>query len=445
MFKRGLLLSALLFFSLPVLIGCGSERIEATEFSETRVELIVENVTVQHREDMVVRDRGEHGIDMMLGEQRFVNINPSGLEVDVLTLEIAQIVADAMGLIDATELEEMRINNQDAFLVQGGMEIDDEDYLVSVLFFLANGNFYSMSYIASEELFEVYYPYFVEIRDSIGEIEIVVLTLEEVQDMVIEAIESMDKNEYIEPFGRSISPSLTQLADWLDMEIDLLEQASIERISALRENTEGISLPGDTNPNESTFAFWSFDYEVDDDGEMTLRFTLVHDIEIEEPEPLEPVSLFAGEWEGGTDVPAGRWVITGTGSGNFVIWRGTDLRTNEILGEGRFGVASITTDIADGDEISISGLNNVTFTPVTERSPSTSLSAGHWVVGEDIEAGAFDATTPSGSGNFVIWRGNSLRTNEILGDGSFGVERVRVNLANGDRISISGLDRVDFE
>lgn len=159
----------------------------------------------------------------------------------------------------------------------------------------------------------------------------------------------------------------------------------------------------------------------------------------------ELTTLFSGEWLVGTDIPSGRYVVTGSNAGNFVIWRHTDLLVNEILDDGSFGVPSVTTYLRDGDEIDISGINSVTFTPVTDRTLTNNLSTGNWVVGLDIEAGQFEATTPSGSGNIVIWRGNSLRTNEILDDGSFGVERVRVNLANGDIITISGLESVYFE
>ena len=374
MFKKLLIFSAVLFLSFPFLVGCGSaddpveeepadeevveDEDETLTFSEARVELTVENVIVDHREDMEVRDRGEHGVDMMLDDQIFININPMDLALDALTLAYAEGMAEGMGL-DPTELESLAINDRDAFLVQGLMD-EMPGFKLSVVMFLANDYLYAMGYMASEEEFDLYYPYFVEIRESTREVE--VLTSED------------------------------------DIEVEVEEVVSED------------------------------------------------DIEVEEETPLEPVTLFAGDWKGGADVPVGRWIITGTGSGNFTIWRGSNLHVNEILGSsGGFGVASITTDIADGDEIGISGLSDVTFTHVAKRETSTVLSTGHWVVGEDIEAGSFDATAPSGSGNFTIWRGNSLRTNEILGDGSFGVERVRVNLSNGDRISISGLERVDFE
>ena len=159
-----------------------------------------------------------------------------------------------------------------------------------------------------------------------------------------------------------------------------------------------------------------------------------------------PTALSSGTWVVGTDIPQGRYVITAGNSGNIIVRRGTDLLVNEILGGGTdFGVSSVTTYLLNGDEIEIVGINSVNFNPVANRTLSNTLSTGHWVVGVDIPAGQFDATTPSGAGNLIIWRGRTLRVNEILGDGSFGEERVRVNLADGDIITISGLDQVNFE
>ena len=480
MFKKLLMLSVVMFFSFSFLIGCDSEdesaedpndeviieeeideeeeeeeeeeEVDVLTFSDERVELIVENVIVDHPEDMEVRDRGDNGVDMMLDDQIFVNINPIGLALDEFTFENAGAMVGGMNLQNATELERITINDQDAFLIQGSME-DMPDFIMSILMFLANDYLYSMGYIAPEEAFELYYPYYVEIRESIRAIEIEVLTNEEIHEMVIERLNEMDSDVYIDfrehgqfsddravvTFNQRVLASILGL-DYEEIPRDAFNVSIIEHV-----NLEGeVVDPEDDEVNESNFVEWTFDYEIDDDDErMTITFTVVYDIEVEEEMPLEPVTIFAGDWEGGTDVPVGRWVITGVGSGNFTIWRGTSLHVNEILGG--IGVTSVTTNIAEGDEINISGLNEVTFTPVLERTTSTTLTTGHWVVGEDIEAGSYDATSPSGSGNFVIWRGNDLRTNEILGDSDFGVDRVRVNLANGDRIEISSLEQVVFE
>ena len=107
---------------------------------------------------------------------------------------------------------------------------------------------------------------------------------------------------------------------------------------------------------------------------------------------------------------------------------------------------SVTSTLVDGEEISISGLSEVTFTPA-ETELRTTLGAGEWVVGLDIAAGSYVATPADGqSGNFVIYDEFGWPdTNEILGDADgFGVPEVTVSLADGDQIEISGLSEVSF-
>ena len=166
MLKKVLILSVGLLFLFPVLIGCGSDNGGDSRFSGTRVELTVDSVTVDHREDMQVRDRGIHGVDMMLGEQMFVNINPSGLPLDEIDITIAEAIAIGMDLQDSTELERITINNEDAFIIQGVIA-DIPDFRTSIVMFVSGGYLYSMSYAAPEADFEQYYPYFIEIRNSV--------------------------------------------------------------------------------------------------------------------------------------------------------------------------------------------------------------------------------------------------------------------------------------
>ncbi|SES91770.1 hypothetical protein SAMN05216389_103176 [Oceanobacillus limi] len=175
--------------------------------------------------------------------------------------------------------------------------------------------------------------------------------------------------------------------------------------------------------------------------------------EVDEPKTRDNASatettLNTGTFVVGSDIPAGRYVITGEGSGNLFIYdEGGSAVVNEILdSSGDFGVPSVTTDIEDGQEIEISGLNSVTFTPA-DTTLSESLSTGTWEVGLDIEPGRYDVTAPNGSGNFFVYNARGLaEVNEILdASGEFGVERITVNLENGQIIEISGLPQVDFE
>jgi hypothetical protein len=161
--------------------------------------------------------------------------------------------------------------------------------------------------------------------------------------------------------------------------------------------------------------------------------------------------LYAGMFVVGEDIPAGRYTITGVGSGNLFIYEKKIPFVNEILtndlGDFGLGVPSVTVDIKDGNEIEISGINKVVFTPaVTEMS--TTLSTGRWVVGLDIPAGTYEATCNDGeSGNLFVYTGKLPVVNEILDKSGmgFGVEKVRVSLKDKQIIEISGLSTVIFQ
>jgi hypothetical protein len=78
------------------------------------------------------------------------------------------------------------------------------------------------------------------------------------------------------------------------------------------------------------------------------------------------VTLFAGTFTVGQDIGAGRYVATpGAGqSGNFIV---EAENVDEILGGSTAdgGVPSVTTDLANGDIIDISGMSTVTMTPTS--------------------------------------------------------------------------------
>jgi hypothetical protein len=142
-------------------------------------------------------------------------------------------------------------------------------------------------------------------------------------------------------------------------------------------------------------------------------------------------------------------VTTGPGqSGKFVV-NGTD-PYNEILdSSGGQGVPKIRVQISSGDQIRISGLTQVFFTPVSTPFVTThsavSLYAGTWTVGQDLGPGRYVATPGAGqSGTFVI---TGEGVNEILSSnpGPGEVSSVTFNLQNGDVIEISGLEQVTLE
>jgi TM2 domain-containing membrane protein YozV len=158
-------------------------------------------------------------------------------------------------------------------------------------------------------------------------------------------------------------------------------------------------------------------------------------------------TLGAGNFNGGTDVAVGLYNVTTLSgqSGNFIV-TGTD-NYDEILGvsDGQ-GVPEVRAQISKGDQIQISSLSSVTFTPVTTPYVTThstlNLYAGTFIVGQDIGAGRYVATTSAGSsGNFIVTGTDNV--DEILGvSGGQGVPSVSTNLTNSDVIQISGLSQV---
>jgi hypothetical protein len=159
-------------------------------------------------------------------------------------------------------------------------------------------------------------------------------------------------------------------------------------------------------------------------------------------------TLSAGNFKGGTDVAVGLYDVTaGPGQeGNFTVMGGNDY--NEILGSDTASgaVPEIRVQISSGDQIQISGLSQVIFTPVTTPYVTThtgvNLYAGTWTVGQDLGPGRYIATpAPNESGNFVI---ENEGVNEILGgDTSSGdVPNVTFTVKKGDVISVSGLSQV---
>ena len=155
----------------------------------------------------------------------------------------------------------------------------------------------------------------------------------------------------------------------------------------------------------------------------------------------EAATLGAGTFIVGSDIKVGLYdVAAGAGqSGNFITSGGG----NEILG-GEYGIQKLRIELKKDEEVKISGLSQVTFTPVTAAFVSahvnTSLYTGTFIVGEDIGAGRYRVTpAPGESGNFITSGG----VNEILG-GEYGVPNTTINLRNGEEIKISGMGSVTF-
>lgn len=155
----------------------------------------------------------------------------------------------------------------------------------------------------------------------------------------------------------------------------------------------------------------------------------------------ELATLGAGMFIVGVDIKPGLYDITGVvgESGNLI----SDDGLNEILGS-QYGVSKVRSELKEGEELTISGLNSVTFTPVvadfvTEHM-DMQLYSGEFIVGEDIGEGRYRVTPGAGnSGNFITSGG----VNEILGS-QYGVSEVTVTLRSGQEVLLSGLDTVTF-
>lgn len=161
--------------------------------------------------------------------------------------------------------------------------------------------------------------------------------------------------------------------------------------------------------------------------------------------------LGAGTFTVGKDIPEGLYDVTpADGQGNFIITnaKSMDLNVNSILGAANgMGVSKVRVKLVGDEQIKLESINKTHFEPVATQlvtdHKALSLYSGRFIVGEDIGKGRYVATPASGTGNFIIYDKSGVpKTNEILGGN--GVKQVTVDLDNGDIITISALNQVDF-
>ena len=274
---------------------------------------------------------------------------------------------------------------------------------------------------------------------------------EEYEVVLFIDFENLSYNHTIAELSALNRSSGSELTTWLGGGGLLRLESHFEEVEILNFDYDGEILT--EMPEVVEFVNWEIDFfdRFMPVGAGLVRIERIYRvIEIEEPEETEEeeipvlggtITLNAGTWLVGADITQGRYVITGSNSGSLLVWRGDTLLVSEVLGGGNTGVSSVTTYLLNGDKIEINGISNTIFTPAN-RTLSRTLGTGNWIVGVDIVAGQFYATTSSGSGNLVIWRGSDMRTNENL---SADLEAVRVELVAGDIITVSGLERVNFD
>lgn len=87
----------------------------------------------------------------------------------------------------------------------------------------------------------------------------------------------------------------------------------------------------------------------------------------------------------------------------------------------------------------------VTTVSEPEKPKTTTLGTGSFYVGKDIDPGRYTVSTQSQFGNFFVYDENGIPTvNEILGTDSQAVNNVTVDLKDGQKIEISGIQSVTF-
>lgn len=159
--------------------------------------------------------------------------------------------------------------------------------------------------------------------------------------------------------------------------------------------------------------------------------------------------LGEGEWTVGEDIPHGRYIISalrGTGNISSVKKDGTR-GINEIFTAAlrtSLRVHTVTTDIEDGEVITIDQLGTVSFLPAPAIM-STTLSSGTWVTGFDVPAGSYTVTNANQGeqGTISLVVDGKVIKNEILGQvGGVGENSLPLDISEGQIVTIHGLNNV---
>ena len=162
--------------------------------------------------------------------------------------------------------------------------------------------------------------------------------------------------------------------------------------------------------------------------------------------------LHEGTWRAGIDIAPGRYhICAGQGSGTITsVKAGGQMGLNETfatvsLPGGR--VHTITTDISKGETVTITGLEEVTFTPAAQVM-STTISAGTWIVGFDVPAGDFTAAAPHAEeqGSIEIRVDDAVVSTSNVGRGTdAGTTSMPLHLTEGQTLVVRGLNEVTLE
>lgn len=146
---------------------------------------------------------------------------------------------------------------------------------------------------------------------------------------------------------------------------------------------------------------------------------------------------------GEVSLPSGRYVIEGNPTGNIYVYdEKGELLYREILGF--VGVPSITLDINETHRIvADGGFDSVLVSP-TSTQLLTSLSAGVWDVGLDIEPGIYSVSAGYGMGYLHIFEKNEEPQLFELISSQWASTEAMVELKKGQKLKITGTGMLNF-
>lgn len=162
-------------------------------------------------------------------------------------------------------------------------------------------------------------------------------------------------------------------------------------------------------------------------------------------------TLGEGIWTVGRDIPRGRYIISALrGTGNISSVKANGTRgVNEIFTAAlrtSLRVHTVTTDLEEGEVITIEQLGTVSFLPAP-ASMTTALSSGTWITGFDVPAGSYVVTNANQGeqGTISIVVDGKVVKNEILGTvGGVGRDSLPLEISEGQTVTIHGLNNVVF-
>lgn len=105
---------------------------------------------------------------------------------------------------------------------------------------------------------------------------------------------------------------------------------------------------------------------------------------------------------------------------------------------------------SSGDDVDTSNVDSNADVSLSQRQvagKAVDLGAGTFTTGKDVQSGLYDVTPVQGQGNFIVNdSSDKLKINKVLGTSQgIGVSKVRVEIAEGDKIQLQSINKAHFE